>query len=64
MKLTKQYIDMALKQDPLRKCAFTFFGSLSITTLKSSRASSYFSNFITKYKKYSSNVLNSNENNI
>lgn len=38
MILTKQYIDISLKHDPLRKCALTFFGSLSITTLRSSNA--------------------------
>lgn len=56
---------MALKQDPLRKCAFTFFGSLSITTLKSSNACSYFSNFITKNKKcFTLSILICNYNNI
>lgn len=41
-------MDIALKHDPLRKCAFIFLGSLSITSLKSSNAFPYFFNFITK----------------
>lgn len=43
--LTKQYIEISLKHEPLRKCAFTFLGSFSIISLKSSNACSYFFNF-------------------